>query len=183
MTLAEQKRLTIILSITDSLLLKIVSVCVSLGEYPTIRFYSPRNPGYEAGVLCSYLAQFVQVELDKYAKFHEDFPPASSRPRGALIITDRSMDLFAPLVHEFTYQAMIHDLLRIIDGDRVYYDVAFPSNNTNEAPKKAEISEKDIIWVANRHLHMKDLIDKLVKDFEKFRAKNPQFAERLVPPI
>ena len=163
--------------------LKIVSVCVSLGEYPAIRFYSPQNPGYEAGVLCSYLARFVQVELDQYAKFHEDFPPVSSRPRGALIITDRSMDLFAPLVHEFTYQAMIHDLLRIIDGERVFYDAAVHPGGIIENAKKAEISEKDTIWVANRHLHMKDLIDKLVKDFEKFRAKNPQFADRSAPQI
>lgn len=30
---------------------------------------------HEASVLCSHLARFVQLELDKYAKFHEDFPP------------------------------------------------------------------------------------------------------------
>lgn len=118
--------------------------------------------------------------MDQYAKFHEDFPPTSTRPRGALIITDRSMDLFAPLVHEFTYQAMIHDLLRIVDGDRVFYDVAIHSNDQNAETKRVEISEKDSIWVANRHLHMKDLIGKLVKDFENFRAKNPQFEQRSV---
>lgn len=33
-----------------------------------------------------------------------------------LFITDRSMDLFAPFLHEFTYQAMCNDLLDIEDG-------------------------------------------------------------------
>lgn len=160
---------------------KIVSVCVSLGEYPSIRFYSPRNPEHEAGVLCSHLARFVQLELDQYAKMHDDFPPLSTRPRGALIITDRSMDLFAPLVHELTYQAMVHDLLPVIDrGDGIFYKISAKSDDASDSGKDAEISEKDNIWVANRHLHMKDLIDKLVSDFEKFRAKNPQFAERSV---
>lgn len=154
-----------------------MSVCVSLGEYPTIRYYKPRNTVHEAGILCSHLARFVQFELDQYAKFHEDFPPTSTRPRGALVITDRSMDLFAPLIHEFTYQAMIHDVLQIIEGDRIFYDVADKSNADGDGTKKAEISENDSIWVANRHLHMKDLISKLVSDFETFRAKNPQFAE------
>ncbi|MCJ1465940.1 vacuolar sorting protein VPS33/slp1 [Pseudocyphellaria aurata] len=154
---------------------KIVSVCVSLGEYPSIRYYSPRHPEHEAGVLCSHLARFVQTELDLYAKMHEDFPPLSTRPRGALIITDRSMDLFAPLVHELTYQAMVHDLLPLIEGDRLFYKTTAISDDGSESGKNAEISEKDSIWVANRHLHMKDLIDKLVGDFEKFRAKNPQF--------
>lgn len=157
---------------------KIVSVCVSLGEYPAIRYYNPQNPTHEAAVLCAHLARFVQLELDQYAKYHEDFPPASSRPRGALIITDRSMDLYAPLIHEFTYQAMIHDLLPIIEGDKILYrSPANPNDPTTEV-KNIEISEKDNIWVANRHLHMKDLIGKLVGDFEKFRAKNPQFGDR-----
>jgi syntaxin-binding protein 1 len=151
---------------------------VSLGEYPTIRYYSPQNPSHEAAVLCSHLARFVQLELDQYAKYHQEFPPTSSRPRGALIITDRSMDLYAPIVHEFTYQAMIHDLLPIIEGDKIFYKSLIKATDPTTDIKTIEISEKDHIWVSNRHLHMKDLIGKLVSDFEKFRAKNPQFGNR-----
>ena len=153
---------------------------MTLGEYPAIRYYNPQDPAHEAAVLCSHLARFVQLELDQYAKSHQEFPPTSSRPRGALIITDRSMDLYAPLIHEFTYQAMVHDLLPITDGDKVFYKSPVnPSDQIREI-KDVEISEKDNIWVANRHLHMKDLIGKLVSDFEKFRAKNPQFGDRSV---
>ena len=154
-----------------------MSICVSLGEYPTIRYYKPQSPTHEASVLCTHLARFVQLELDHYAKHHEDFPPPSPRPRGSLIITDRSMDLFAPLVHEFTYQAMVHDLLPITEGDKILYKTVINQDQTGEE-KDVEISEKDKIWVENRHLHMKDLLEKLVGDFNKFRAENPQFAER-----
>ena len=159
-----------------------MSICVSLGEYPTIRYHSPRNPTHEASVLCSHLARFVQLELDQYAKFHEDFPPPSPRPRGALIITDRSMDLFAPVVHEFTYQAMIHDLLPLVEGDKVYYRTTLTQNEASGSIKDVEIGEKDSIWVKNRHLHMKDLLEKLASEFQAFKAKNPQFAERLADP-
>ena len=92
---------------------------MSLGEYPTIRYHKPRNAAHEASVLCSHLARFVQDEIDMYATYHKDFPPPSSRPRGVLYILDRSMDLVAPLVHEFTYQAMVHDLLPVKEGDSV----------------------------------------------------------------
>ncbi|KAL9033543.1 MAG: hypothetical protein Q9214_007463, partial [Letrouitia sp. 1 TL-2023] len=161
----------------DDLAQKIVSICVSLEEYPTIRYYSPRNAAHEANVLCSHLARFVQLELDHFAKCHEDFPPPSSRPRAVLLITDRSMDLFAPLVHEFAYQAMVHDLLSLKEGDKIYYRTS--SSNYGDTPeaKEMEIGEKDNIWVKYRHLHMKDLLDELVKDFNAFKAKNPQFAE------
>ncbi|KAI9729291.1 MAG: vacuolar sorting protein VPS33/slp1 [Cirrosporium novae-zelandiae] len=156
---------------------KVVSICVTLGEYPVIRYYRPRNPTHEASVLCSHLARFVQDELDQYAKYHQDFPPQSPRPRGALFITDRSMDVYSPLLHEFTYQAMAHDLLPLKDGDSVIYKTIINEGRPNQEEKEMEIGEKDKIWMENRHLHMKDLLEKLVADFNKFRAENPQFAE------
>ncbi len=151
---------------------KIVSICVSLGEYPTIRYHSPRSPTHEASVLCSHLARFVQAALDEYAQYHDEFPPPTGRPRGVLFVVDRSLDLFAPLLHEFTYQAMIHDVLPLIDGDKVCYK---SKDEATGAVKESEITENDNIWITNRHRHMKDLLGKLVSDFNKFRADNPQF--------
>ena len=92
------------------------------------------------------------------------------------------MDLFAPLLHEFTYQAMAHDLLPIREGDKLTYKTTLNEGQPNEEIKEMEITESDQIWVENRHLHMKDLLGKLVEDFNKFRANNPQFADRYVNP-
>jgi hypothetical protein len=47
------------------------------------------------------------------------------RPRSTLIITDRSMDMTAPFLHEFTYQAMANDLLPIHDGKKFTYVLFF----------------------------------------------------------
>ncbi|KAK4494890.1 hypothetical protein PRZ48_014246 [Zasmidium cellare] len=156
---------------------KVVGVCVALGEYPTIRYYRPKAPSHEASILCSHLARFVQDELDLYAKFHEDFPPQTTRPRGALYIVDRSIDLFAPLIHEFTYQAMAHDLLPIKEGDKLSYKTVINEGQHDQEEKDVEISEKDKIWVENRHRHMKDTIDKLMADFQRFIKDNPNFTK------
>jgi syntaxin-binding protein 1 len=90
------------------------------------------------------------------------------------------MDLMSPLVHEFTYQAMALDLLNIADGDKVTYRNVINKGQANEEDREVELGEKDKIWVANRHMHMKDLLGKIVDDFRKFRAENPQFAEGYV---
>ncbi|KAI7345867.1 Sec1-like protein [Hortaea werneckii] len=156
---------------------KIVGVCVALGEYPTIRYYKPRLPTHEASILCSHLARFVQEELDLYAKFHEDFPPPVSRPRGTLYITDRSMDLYAPFLHEFTYQAMAFDLLPIKDGDKVTYRTVLNEGQMNQQEKDIEITEKDKLWLENRHRHMKDTIDTLMQQFQRFIKDNPNFTK------
>ena len=157
--------------------LKIVSVCVSLGEYPTIRYYRPRSSAHEASVLCSHLARFVQDEIDMYATYHKDFPPPSSRPRGILFILDRSMDLVAPLIHEFSYQAMVHDLLPVKEGDKITYRMVVTEGSGDQQEKDVEISEKDKIWVANRHQHMKDTIERLMGDFQRFIDENPHFTK------
>ncbi|KAL4913936.1 Sec1-like protein [Aspergillus aurantiobrunneus] len=156
---------------------KAVSLCATLGEYPVIRYYRPRTPTHEASVLCSHLARFIQEELDQFAQFNRNFPPPSPRPRGVLLVVDRSMDLFAPLIHEFTYQSMVHDLLPIKEGDKITYKMVVNKGALNEDVKEMEINDQDKVWVEYRHMHMKDVLGKLGEDFAKFRAANPQFAE------
>lgn len=143
-----------------------------------MRYYRPRNPTHEASVLCSHLARFVQEELDAYAQWNPNFPPPATRPQGILMITDRSMDLVAPLIHEFTYQAMAHDLLPIREGDKVMYKTIVNEGEPDEKEKEMEIGEKDKIWIENRHSHMKDTIEKLMGDFQKFIDDNPHFTDK-----
>jgi syntaxin-binding protein 1 len=95
-----------------------------------------------------------------------------------LIITDRSMDLVAPLIHEFTYQAMAHDLLPVKEGDKVLYKTIINEGTPEEKEKDMEIGEKDEIWVKNRHTHMKDTIERLMGDFQKFIDENPHFTNK-----
>ncbi|MDA4133214.1 MAG: Sec1 family protein, partial [Thaumarchaeota archaeon] len=148
---------------------------MSLGEYPKVRYYRPKSPLHEASVLCSHLARFVQEELDEYAKWNANYPPQTNRSQAFLLITDRSMDLMAPLVHEFTYQAMAHDLLPIKEGDKVAFHMTINEGRVNAEEKDMELQEKDKVWVDNRHRHMKDTIDKLMGDFQKFLDQNPHF--------
>lgn len=126
-------------------------------------------------MLCSHLTRFVQEELDEYAQFNPNFPAPTSRPQGVLVITDRSMDLMAPLIHEFTYQAMAHDLLPIKDAEKVTYHMKINEGTPAEEEKDMELHDRDKVWVDNRHRHMKDTIDKLMDDFHKFLNQNPNF--------
>lgn len=85
------------------------------------------------------------------------------------------MDLEAPLIHEFTYQAMAHDLLAIKETDKIYYKTILNEGKPDQQEKEMEIGEKDEIWVKNRHMHMKDTIERLMGDFQKFIDENPHF--------
>ena len=116
--------------------------------------------------------------MDMYAQYHQNFPPPSSRPRATVYIVDRSMDIAGPLIHEFTYQAMAHDLLPIREGDKVTYKTVINEGRADEEVRDMEIVEKDKIWLENRHQHMKDTIDKLMSDFNRFINENPNFTKQ-----
>lgn len=155
--------------------MKIVCVCIMLGEYPMIRYHKATDAQHAARSLAAKLANTVQAELDNHARNNEAFPPKTERPRGVLIITDRSLDLHAPVVHEFTFQAMANDLLPIRDG--CFYEFYVDSGKGREKVQEV-ISEKDAAWISVRHMHMSLAIDKLVQDFNKFTKDNAAFGDQ-----
>ena len=103
------------------------------------------------------------------------------------------MDMVAPFLHEFTYQAMANDLLPIEEGTKYSFvlflgipklpddlqwfvcSYKFQSSLGAYEDKKAVLSDADTVWTAVRHLHMREAIDKLMLDFNKFLADNQVF--------
>lgn len=100
------------------------------------------------------------------------------------------MDVIAPLIHEFTYQAMCNDLLPIEDGTKYSYVSVYSLCSSDEScfsrykfqsslgtyeDKTATLSETDTVWTTVRHMHMREAIDKLMADFNKFMEENAGF--------
>lgn len=84
--------------------------------------------------------------------------------RATLLVLDRCMDPATPLLHEFTYQAMAHDLLPL-DYSKpggAHYTIPAPDTDGDgdgsgapAKPKEALMEdETDASWVATRHLHI-----------------------------
>jgi syntaxin-binding protein 1 len=78
-------------------------------EYPYIRAYQSGN----IACLGEKLGKSLQKEVEHYAHLDPDFAQLKNQKRSTIIIVDRSFDMIAPLIHEFTYQAMLNDLLAL----------------------------------------------------------------------
>lgn len=87
---------------------KLMSLLITLGDSPFIRYYDPNGNGDN---ICGKLAKILQNDLDELEKVDDTFPIKNDFRKTILIITDRTFDMMAPFLHEFTYQAMMNDLV------------------------------------------------------------------------
>lgn len=157
---------------------RVTAVCATLGECPRIRYWGAKGATHDAAVMCYHLARFIEGELLGYADRHPEKFPQTNRPPGLLVVTDRAMDIVSPLVHEFTYQAMAHDLLPIKDDEKVTFQITINEGSAEAEDKDMELQEKDKVWVENRHTRMTETIAKLTASFNKFVADNPDFNDQ-----
>ena len=105
---------------------RLASLFVTMKEMPSIRYRAalpPESHEYPHGLESRLLVtQRLAVEVSKLL---EHYQGSSQVPEGEtceLIIVDRGMDAVAPIVHEWTYESMVYDLLseELTEGRNVY---------------------------------------------------------------
>ena len=136
---------------------KLSTMCISLNEHPAIRYQGN-----------SIHAKAIAQGVNEYIKAYKRANPKVSfngddahdeRERGQLLILDRTFDPLAPLMHEYTYQSMVYDLIGIEGDNQIEY---YSTNNKGQTEqKKALLGEHDDLWVEYRHQHIAKVIDSL----------------------
>lgn len=140
---------------------KLVTVCASLNEYPHIRYRASSRVSKSIARIFS--RQFTEfIGKNKSWWYHGD-SDHTDRGRATLMILSRSDDCLSPLLHEFTYQAMVNDLLEL-EGDKITYKAqtsgtAADTGNANATmDQDALLNDNDELWVELRGKHIADVI-------------------------
>ncbi|KAJ1975323.1 syntaxin binding protein 1 [Dimargaris xerosporica] len=131
---------------------QLVSLCGAMQVSPLIRYRQP-DYDYNTCTLSRQLAMLFQIEMDKFLNNHQDFEK-SIHGQTVFLVLDRSMDLYTPFLHEFTYQAMANDLLPIESGKKYCYEA---ETGQGSVAKEAILDDKDTFWMDVRHKHIMDL--------------------------
>jgi len=141
---------------------KLVTVCATLNEYPYIRYN-------QSSRTCSSLASIFKLKMDKFVGSNPSWwyhgsgnCPYSGveKDRSTVLLLDRSSDCLTPLMHDFTYQAMVNDLLNIY-GDKITYKAESQSNPQIKEDKDVLLNDKDKLWVEMRGEHIAKVIEVL----------------------
>ncbi|KNA14722.1 hypothetical protein SOVF_105040 [Spinacia oleracea] len=144
----------------------------SMREFPFVRYRAAKS--LDTNTMTTYrdliptkLAAGIWNHLTKYKTSIANFPQTETCD---LLVLDRSVDQIAPVIHEWTYDAMCHDLLGL-EGNKYVYEV--PSK-TGGPPEKKEVllEEHDPIWSELRHLHIADASERLHEKMTNFVSKN-----------
>ncbi|KAJ8449356.1 hypothetical protein Cgig2_002488 [Carnegiea gigantea] len=151
---------------------RIATTFASLRELPFVRYRAaksldPTTVTTYHDLLPTKLAAFIWNILTKYKTTIANFPQAETCE---LLVLDRSVDQIAPVMHEWTYDAMCHDLLNL-EGNKYVHEV---TSKTGGPPEKQEVllEDHDPIWLELRHLHIADASERLHEKMTNFLAKN-----------
>ncbi|PRQ26557.1 putative sec1-like protein [Rosa chinensis] len=151
---------------------RIATVFASLKEFPIVRYRAAKL--LDATTITTFpdliptkLAAGIWDCLIKYKNTIPNFPVTESCE---LLILDRSVDQIAPVIHEWTYDAMCHDLLNM-EGNRYLLEV--PSKTGGLADKKGVLLEEhDPVWLEFRHEHIAEVSERLNEKLTNFLSNN-----------
>lgn len=152
---------------------RIATVFASLKEFPFVRYRaakvlddaSTRRTSRE--LVPTKLAAAIWNNITMYKSAIPNFPQTETCE---LLIVDRSIDQIAPIIHEWTYDAMCHDMLDL-EGSKYVHEI--PSKSGGEPEKKEVLLEdNDPVWLELRHAHIAEASEKLSEKMTNFVSKN-----------
>ncbi|KAI3792568.1 hypothetical protein L2E82_06451 [Cichorium intybus] len=150
---------------------RIATVFASMLEFPFVRYRAaksldPTTMTTYCDLIPTKLAAAVWNSLTKY-KALSNFPQIETCD---LLILDRSIDQIAPVIHEWTYDAMCHDLLEM-EGNKYIQEVPSKTGGDYER-KEVLLEDHDPVWLELRHAHIADASERLHDKMTNFVSKN-----------
>jgi hypothetical protein len=153
----------------DKIVSGLFSVSVTMGSVPIIR--CPQ----------SELAKMIATKLDRKLRDHvlnskdnlfsskgsaANVYSAPSRP--VLIILDRNVDLVPMLSHSWTYQSLVHDVLKM-HLNRITVDVA-DEGNPEAKPRAYDLNASDFFWARNASAPFPQVAEDIDQELTKYRT-------------
>ena len=117
---------------------RLFTVLTTLNIHPYIQYQANSK-------FCTLLSDEIEDIFNKN-KFCKNL-----KKGGILLLTDRSIDVTSPLLHDYNYRAICYDLME------------FKNNTINLDNKKITLSDEDELWHSYKLLHIAEVFEKYLK--------------------
>ena len=126
---------------------RLFTVLTTLNIHPYIQYQANSK-------FCTILSEEIE-EIFNTNKFCKNL-----KKEGILLLTDRSIDVTSPLLHDYNYSALVHDLMEV------------KNNTINLNNKKITLTDDDELWYSYKLLHFAEVFDKISKDLSDFQKSD-----------
>ena len=151
---------------------RVATLLASLGEFPTIRY---KDRGVDGAAGTSPAANVAQrlYRMMLALRNRQQATDASGETGGVprfgstcdVLVLDRACDPVAPLAREWTYEAMVFDLLDVSPLGVYAYEI---ETNAGTQKKQAVLGESDPLFVELRHEHIAFVLNALAEKAKAF---------------
>ncbi|CRH00997.1 syntaxin binding protein, putative [Plasmodium relictum] len=143
---------------------KLLSVCSCLKMTPRIR--------YQNSELCRKFSEIFYNNINNINTLQNN-----NSNDDLILILDRSIDSSILFIHEYSYQSLCYDILKIRvsnEEDEEAHSLSFEitNNDQKKEEKKAILSEDDEIWLKYRHHHIQDVNEIIKNEISSFSEQN-----------
>ena len=155
---------------------RLVTIFSTMKEFPSIRYRAALPPGdeYPPGLESRLLlAQRLAVEVYDRCLAMQKTDQIPERETCDLIIMDRGFDPVAPIIHEWTYEAMAHDLLEgspALHGKMYTYESQ--KQGGGKETKEHALDDRDATFRTVRHRHFAAATVKITDNLNELRYKS-----------
>ena len=186
-------------SLIDRIVSGLFSVAVTMGVLPGWTFYDTwliRDAGSIPIIRCPKggAAEPIAAKLDRKLRDHilnsKDnlFSSQSSRPssstgtpssRPVLIIVDRNVDLIPMLSHSWTYQSLVHDVLKM-RLNQITVETLVDERNPSKGTKNREydLSASDFFWARNAAVPFPQVAENIDTDLTKYKEEANEITKK-----
>lgn len=159
----------------DRIVNGLFSVSVTMGAVPIIRCPQSELAKMIATKLDRKLRDHVLNSKDNlFSKQQSNTYATPSRP--VLIILDRNVDLVPMLSHSWTYQSLVHDVLKM-HLNRITVEVA-DEQNPEAKPRSYDLNASDFFWARNASAPFPTIAEDIDKELTKYQSDAEDVTKR-----
>ena len=111
-------------------------------------------------MICEQFAKKLDNKLSAIS-----LPIFPKTPSCDCLILDRTMDAVSPIIHEWTYEAMVYDLLRVENN-------VYKRHGDAAGTMEVLLDEEDMLWKELRHMHIAEASSAVNDKIDNFRKEN-----------
>ena len=154
----------------DKIVSGLFSVCVTMGSMPIIRCPDKGEARDIATKLDrklrDHLLNSKENLFSSAGQKHSNAYVAPTRP--VLVIVDRDVDLIPMLSHSWTYQSLVHDVLKM-HLNRITVSVADDPNSTAK-PRAYDLNANDFFWARNASVPFPQVAEDIDAELTKYKT-------------